>query len=53
MSEHDEYYPWFMKSNNSIKREEKKTNQYKKIQDKKPKNEIKKSTIHGKQQFNS
>lgn len=58
MSEHDEYYPWFMKSNNSIKREGKKTNQDKKIQDKKiqdkkPKNEIKKSTIHGKQQFNS
>ena len=53
MSEHDEYLPWFMKSNNSIKREEKKTNQEKKMQDKKPKNEIKKSTIHGKQQFNS
>ena len=23
MSEHDEYLPWFIKSNNSIKREEK------------------------------
>ena len=53
MSEHDEYLPWFMKSNNFIKKEEKKTNREKKIQDKNPKCEIKKSTIHGTQQFNS
>ena len=44
MSEHDEYYPWFMKMNNYVKKKEKIINRTEKNKDS---NE--KSKIHSKQ----